>query len=108
MSFLANARGEFNPTKVNDAWLNLLKLEFPTLAEALAGSPPDVKASDRIPPMTLMIFDKEGKLRFSLSSRDFPRAFYGAVGDPQHVLESIEDALVNDQGEWVTKRDAKR
>lgn len=108
MSFLTNARGEFNPAKVNDGWKPSLELEFPTIAEALAGSAPDVKASDRIPPMTLMIFDKEGKLRFSFSSRDYPRAFYGCVGDPQHVLESIEDALVNDQGEWVTKRDAKR
>lgn len=108
MSFLTNARGEFNPTKLNEGWRPLLELEFPTIAEALAGSGPEVKKSDAIPPMTLMIFEKDGKLRFSFSSRDYPRSFYGMVGDPQHVLESIEDALVNDQGEWVTKRDAKR
>jgi len=108
MSFLQKFRPEFNPMMENGDWKPLLELEFPTIAEALAGSGPEVKASEKVPPLTLMIFLKEGKLRFSLSSRDFPRAFYGAVGDPQHVLESIEDALVNDQGEWVTKRDAKR
>lgn len=104
MSFLAKARGEYNPELVNGDWQPRFAGEFPTLAEALAGSPMEVKASERIPPLTLMIFAKEGKLRFSLSSRDFPRAFYGSVGDPMRVLESIEDALVNDQGEWSTKR----
>lgn len=108
MSFLAKFRGEFNPALQNQDWKPSFSIEFPTIAEALAGSDESVKASDRVPPLTLMIFIKEGKMRFSLSGRDFPRAFYGSVGDPQHVLESIEDALVNDQGEWVTKRDAKR
>jgi len=104
MSFLQKARGEYNPAMKNGDWQPLLQGEFPTLAEALAGSSEEVKAQDRIPPLTLMIFCKEGKLRFSLSSRDFPRAFYGSVGDPLHVLESIEDALAHDQGEWSTRR----
>jgi len=108
MSFLEKARGEYNPEMMNGDWQPRLAAEFPTLAEALAGSSLDVKAADRIPPLTLMIFSKEGKLRFSLSSRDFPRAFYGSVGDPMRVLESIEDALMNDQGEWSTKRQDKR
>jgi len=104
MSFLANARGEFNPAKRNEVWQKQLAAEFPVLAEALAGSPPEVKGADRIPPLTLMIYDKDGNLAFSLSSRDFPRSFFGRVGDPMRVLESIEDALANEQGEWVAKR----
>lgn len=103
MSFLSKARVEFNPAVKNESWLKLLAGEFPTIAEALSGSGLDVNKADRVPPLTLMIYEKEGKLRFSLSNREYPRSFYGHVGDPLHVLESIEDAMVNDQGEWITK-----
>lgn len=108
MSFLDNARGEFNPAKENDDWWPLLAGEFPVLAQALAGSDIDVKPADRIPPLTLMVFVRDGRLRFSLSSRDFPRAFYGQVKQPLHVLESIEEALVSGDGEWAAKRSDKR
>jgi len=104
MGFLQSFRGEYNPSKRDEMWAPLLSQEFPTLCEALQGTPPDVKGTDAVPPLTLMIFQKEGKLRFSLSNRDFPRAFYGAIGDPLHVLESIEDALMNEHGEWATKK----
>ncbi len=104
MSFLAKAKGVFNPAESNKDWRPIIEGEFPTIAEALAGSGLDVNKADRIPPLTLMIYVRDGKLRFSLSSRDFPRAFYGHVGDPLHVLESIEDALMNDQGEWAPRR----
>lgn len=108
MSFLDNARGEFNPEKENNDWRPILSAEFPVLAEALAGSDLSVKASERIPPLTLMVFVRDGKLRFSLSSRDFPRAFYGAIKEPLHVLESIEFALATGEGEWAARRSDKR
>jgi len=102
--FLSSFRGNFNPATKDIDWMQHLALEFPTLAEALAGTGPEVKGADQVPPLTLMIFAKEGRLRFSLSNRDFPRAFYGAVKDPLHVLESIEGALVAQEGEWATKK----
>ena len=103
MSFLDKARGEFNPAKRNEGWAPLLMDEFPTITLALQGSPPEVKGADAIPPMTLMIYEKNGDLRFSLSNRDWPRSFFGHVSNASRVLESIEDALVNDIGEWVAK-----
>jgi len=102
--FKEAAAQHYNPMTRDIAWSQHLALEFPELTEALMGDPDYPKTPGSIPALTLMIFAKDGTLRFSLSNRDYPRQFFGTVKDPLHVLESIELALMSQEGEWVTKR----
>jgi len=102
-TFFDGARGQPNPAVENGDWAELLLQEFPAVTEALRGSPAGTSKAEALPPMTLMIFAKDGRLRFSLSNRDWPRSFFGSVKNPLRVLESIETALMSGEGDWVTK-----
>lgn len=106
--FKEGASVHFNPAQRDVNWAQHLALEFPELTEALLGDLDFPKTPGSIPALTLMVFAKDGTLRFSLSCRDYPRSFFGTVKDPLHVLESIELALGAQEGEWFTKRQDKR
>lgn len=96
---------KYNPLTVNEAWAGPLEVEHPNLTSALCGDPKWKPGSPGLPPLTLMVFAKDGSLRFSLSSREASRSFFGAVSDPGNLLKSIEEAIGACKGEWVTKRD---
>jgi hypothetical protein len=106
--FFSGAKGEFNPALANREWDKHLAVQFPTLTAVLAGTPGPGKGGFETPPLNLTIFAKDGKLRFSVSSRDFPRTFWGSVKDALHVMESIEEALIAGEGEWSDKPPQKR
>lgn len=99
---------KWNPASQDVEWAQYLALEFPLLTEALVGDPKPEGGGVARPPLTLMIFGKEGTLRYSLSSRLTARAWFGSVKDPAKVLESVEASLAAGDGEWVTKRDDRR
>lgn len=81
--------------------------EFPALCEALIGVISE-RAEDTIPAHTLMVFVREGRLRFSLSSKDSDTVFFGEADDPVKGLWSIEDAIQRGRLGQKTDRQAKR
>lgn len=106
--FFSSAKGEFNPALKNQDWDKHLTMQFPAITLMLSGTPSQNGKGWDLPPLNLTIFAKDGKLRFSCGSRDWPRIFWGAVKDALHVLESIEDDLVAGNGEWSDKPVTKR
>lgn len=103
-SFREQAQEHYNPALRDQSWTELLKVEFPEITAAIQGDPEFPGKKGAMPPLTLMIYSQDGRLRFSLSNRDYPRSFFGSVKDCQHVLESIEYALMTGEGDWHTKR----
>ncbi len=100
------AMGEYNPAKENCEWEPKLKVGYPTLARALREQSKGLGDSADMPAMTLMIFAREGKLKFSLSSQEWPRTYYGVISDAGDVLGSVERALAANEGEWSKKKNS--
>lgn len=107
-TFFDGARQNYNPMDDNKKWSEHLSQEFPALTQVLCGSDETVPKAERLPAMTLMIFAKDGTLRFSLSNRDWPRSFFGSVTNPLDVLKSVEEAIMTGKGDWVNKREQGR
>lgn len=97
-------KGEWNPDKEDNGWLLPLTKSYPTLAKALRGTDRERGDAEDRPGLTLMLFSRDGMLKFSLSSQDWPRTYYGQVSDASEPLMSVELALVANQGEWSVKR----
>jgi hypothetical protein len=95
----------FNPKDDNKAWFDALSKVAPELAEALQGDLTWNEKNQKRPPMTLMVYCRDGVLKFSLSSRFSRRSYYGVVKSPGELLESVEHAMNLGEGEWVKKRE---
>lgn len=95
---------EFNPAAISDEWHAKLKPLYPSIAMALVGEPDWERDKSKRPPYSLIISDREGKLRFTLSNPTASRTYHCQVTSASDVLGSIEAALAANQGEWVTKR----
>lgn len=96
---------KYNPLTVNEGWAPGVEEKYPMLCSAICGNPKWKPGSPGLPPLTLMIFARDGSLRCSLSSPLSPRSFYATISDPRNLLESVEEAIDLCKGEWVTKRD---
>lgn len=77
--------------------------EFPNLAELLLGCVVS-GSTDALPAFKLTLFVREGRLRFSCSSPDYPYWGVGELRDPSKGLAAVEAALV--AGELAWKEDA--
>jgi len=95
---------EFNPAQISEEWASKLKPLYPHLTAALVGEPDWERDKSKRPPYSLIISDREGKLRFTLSNPTSNRTYHCQVTSALDVLGSIEAALAANQGEWVTKR----
>lgn len=93
-----------NPVEENRDWYEALAITCPMLADALMGSASLGKAGPVRPPLSFILSVKEGKLRFSLSSPDASRTYFGAIDDPCEPLAAAERCLAASAGEWVTKK----
>lgn len=101
---LEHARGGFNPSETEDRWDEKIGEHYPTLLAAMLGEEDWEKGGGRRPPLSLILTNREGKLKFTLSSQDWPRTYHCQVTDASDVLESVERALKANMGEWVQKR----
>ena len=105
---LDSYHGSSNPAEDNKDWFEAVAANWPLLADALMGSAPLGKAGPVRPPLSLIFSVKEGKLRFSLSSPDSSRTYFGSLDDPSEPLASAERCLAGSRGEWVTKQQNRR
>ncbi len=103
--FSSSFEQPYNPRDDNQAWMEALSAVAPELADAIQGDLSWTEKSNKRPPMTLMVFCRDGILKFSLSSKHSKRSFYGVVKSPGDLIESVEHALNVGEGEWVKKRD---
>jgi hypothetical protein len=101
---LSGAKGDYNPEANYDGWVDTLSKLYPTLTAALVGEADWEKGQGRRPPLSLIVTNRDGKLKFTLSNPEWPRTYHCQVTDPSDVLMSCELALAANQGEWVQKR----
>lgn len=97
--------GEWNPTKADNGWFLPLNEVAPTLAGAIRENSKDKGDAVDRPGLTLMIFARDGMLKFSLSSQEWPRTYYGTISDPRDLQASVEMALKANEGEWSVKKE---
>jgi len=97
-----------NPAEDNRDWFEALAKKWPFVADALMGSLPTGSKGPVRPPLSLIFSVKEGKLRFSLSSPDASRTYFGSLDDPGEPLDAAERCLAGARGEWVTKQNNRR
>jgi len=86
------------------SWFLPLAEGHPILAEALIGKAKADQEGPARDPMTLMIFERDGKLKFRLGSPLGKRAFFGVIREPAQGLDSIEASLAAQDGEWVVSK----
>jgi len=101
---LAGAKGDYNPEANYDGWVESLSKSYPTLTAALVGEEGWEKGQGRRPPLSLIITNRDGKLKFTLSNPEWPRTYHCQVTNAKDVLGSCEMALAANEGEWVQKR----
>lgn len=99
--------GEWNPSKAHDQWFPHMEKVSPTLAGALRENSRDAGDAQDRPGLTLMVFVRDGILKFSLSSQDWPRTYYGTITDPGELQASVEMALKANQGEWSVRKEKR-
>jgi hypothetical protein len=101
---LAGAKGDWNPEASYDGWVEKMIVAYPTLTSALIGEVDWEKGAGRRPPLSLIITNRDGKLKFTLSNPEWPSTYHCQVTDATDVLASVERALAANMGEWVRKR----
>ena len=102
--FIDGYSQKVNPAEVNLDWEGPLAVSYPNVAQALSGTPGWRPGTPGHPPMTIMLFARDGKLKFSCGNKDHGRTFFGHVAEPGTPMEAIEKALNDGEGEWVEKR----
>lgn len=94
----------YNPLTENDSWAPTLSERYPHLTEALQGAPGWKPGSKGQPPMTLMLFAKDGKLKATLSNAKFPMAWTAVLEAGIEPLTAVEGLLATGGGDVYTKR----
>jgi len=107
-TFLDSYHAPANPLEEVDAWYGHLAEKYPLLADALLGNAKLGTKGPVRPPLSFILSSKEGKLRFSLSSPDSSRTYFGSIDDPSEPLAAAERCLGASSGEWVTKNQNRR
>jgi hypothetical protein len=85
-------------------WQSKVAETMPRLAEAFTGKEPDAKGQGGIPPLTLMIYKRDGALRWSLSAPGCPIQLYGRFEVYESLLESVERDLQGGKFDKVVKK----
>ncbi len=101
---LDGAKGSWKPEGQYDGWAEKMLPLYPTLVSALVGEEDWEKGAGRRPPLSLILTNREGKLKFTLSNPEWPSTYHCQVTDASDVLGSVEAALAANMGEWVRKR----
>lgn len=85
-------------------WVAVLQEDFPHITKILIGTYDEGTKTYDLPPLSVIIFDDKGVLKFCLGKKGLSRCFFGTVDDPSKVLESINTAIAEGRGEWKNKR----
>lgn len=101
---LAGAKGNYNPSEQYDNWNEQLAEKYPTITSSLLGEEDWEKGAGRRPPLSIIIQNRDGKLKFSLSNPEWPSTYHCQITSATDVLGSIEAALASNMGEWVKRR----
>jgi len=102
-TFLDGYQRPFNPVEDNKSWADAMQVRYPLLTDAMVGSEASGRSGPKVPPMSLKIHAKDGRLRFTLSSPDSHRCYSGPISDPTEPLASVEATLQSSAGEWWEK-----
>lgn len=102
---LEGSKGDWNPEVNYDGWVEKLQDRYPVLTNAMLGEEGWEKGAGRRPPLSLILQNRDGKLKFSLSNPDWPRTYHCQITDATDVLRSVEAALAANSGEWVKRRE---
>lgn len=103
-SFQESFKASNNPIAENDGWVPKMEPVYPQIVAALEGEGGWERDKQLRPPLTLMIMNRDGKLKFTLSNPEWDRTYHGLIQDASEPLMSVERALAANQGEWVKKR----
>jgi hypothetical protein len=85
-------------------WHDAVRAKYPLLADALLGNELTRSGGPVRPPLSLIVSTKDGRLRFSLSSPEASKTYFGKIDDPGAILESVERCLREGAGEWSIKQ----
>lgn len=83
-----------------DAWAS----QFQLLTEAFFPAPGKASGTFETPKYSVTVFSEGVRLKAVVGARGAPKKFWVTLEGPEGVLEQIELALLNGNGEW---RDAK-
>ena len=86
------------------AWYDVVKAMYPNLAQALLGNELTRNGGPVRPPLSFILGLKDGKLRFSLTSPEASKTYFGKIDDPKDILGAAERCLATSAGEWSEKR----
>jgi hypothetical protein len=85
-------------------WMSKVAEQYPRLAEALAGKEPDSRGKGGVPSLTLMLYKRDGALRWSLSAPGCPIQLYGRFEVFEQLLEAVERDLGNGKFDKVVRK----
>ncbi len=105
-NFLDAYHAPLNPIEEDSAWADVMQKRYPLLVDAMVGSEGSGRSGPTRPPLSFILSKKDGRLRFSLSSPESSRTYFGPINDPSDPLMSAETCLQAGSGEWVTKRES--
>lgn len=81
-----------------------LAAKYPELAAAFRGHSKQDGPGPLVPPMTLMVYFRDGRWRASLSSTESARTCYFKVEDILGLFEGLEKAILTGEFERVAKK----
>lgn len=93
----------YNPLTEDDSWAPQLSMAYPHLTQALQGAPGWKPGDKGQPPMTLMVFKRDGKLKATLSAQEYPMAWTVVIEAAERPLEAVERALADGGGDVYKK-----
>jgi len=90
------------PTDGKEAFLKAvasIEKAFPEVSSILAGTWAE-DGSAQVPPYGIRLFINGGVLKFMISRKDEKLIGYGVISNPDNILGSIEDAVLQDEVGW--------
>lgn len=92
------------PTDGKEAFLKAvapIEKLFPEVASVLGGTWAE-DGTMEVPPYGVRLFINGGVMKFMISRKDEKLVGYGVISNPDNILGSVEDAILNDEVGWKT------
>lgn len=100
LSEILSKAGTSKSESLNPVWGD----HFPLLMEGFFPPPGKATGTFLTPRFSVTLFSEGSRLKAVFGSKNHPRKFWITLDGPEAVLEQVEIALKNEDGEW---RDAK-
>lgn len=101
LSEILSKAGSSQDESLNPVWGD----HFPVLMEGFFPPPGKATGTFAGPKFSVTLFSEGSRLKAVFGSKTHPRKFWTTLDGPEGVLEQLELALVNVDGEW---RDAEK